>query len=779
MALVSSSIPNMVNGVSQQPYTLRLSSQAEVQENGLSTVSEGLKKRPPTKFIKKIGAPVPTTSFVHTINRDSEEQYIVVVTPGDLKVFDLEGNEKVVHFPQGKSYLDCPDPADCFRAMTVADYTFFLNTSVTVKPKPEVSPSRPYEALVVVKQGIYGKAYNIIIDHTLVAEYITPDGGQPGHSNHIVVDHIARSLYSDLIANGVEAHISGATIYITKPTDFVVTTNDGFNGAAMAVYKSYAQRFSDLPPNAVIDGVKMEIKGDVETTEHGYWIEYVHDGTTGYWKETIAPNTPLGFDPNTMPMALIRQANGEFSFETIDWSERVVGDEDTAPEPTFVGRKINDVFFYRNRLGILADEAIIFSEAGEFFNFFPTTVAQLLDSDPIDYSVSHTKVSLLNYAVPFNKELMLFSTQTQFTVESGDLLTSKTMVVKTATEFECSPKVRPVGVGNNIYFATPKGQYEGIREYYISDMTETEDAAEITSHVPRYIPKGAYKIAAALNEDLLCVLSSSERNAVYVYKFFWSGNEKLQSSWSRWVFPKTDQVLNADFIESTLYLVTNRPDGLYLESLDVASGEKEVEEPYYVHLDRKLTIEAGQGVFDGERTTLPIPWPAVDGEYTAVVAEGQPEAAGTLLEVEVDENGASSVKGDFSDCELIVGRRYKFRYELSPLMIRTAVGQGQQADTVGRLQIRKVAVNYSDTGYFQVRVTPQGRDTYVYTYSGKTLGLPSATLGTLTLADGQFSFPVLSRNTAVDIEIVSDSPLPCSFLSADWEGFYVRRSQRV
>ena len=53
MGLVSKSIPNFINGVSQQPPSLRLESQGEVQENGLSDVVDGLKKRPPSKFVKQ------------------------------------------------------------------------------------------------------------------------------------------------------------------------------------------------------------------------------------------------------------------------------------------------------------------------------------------------------------------------------------------------------------------------------------------------------------------------------------------------------------------------------------------------------------------------------------------------------------------------------------------------------------------------------------------------------------------------------------------------------
>jgi hypothetical protein len=86
-------------------------------------------------------------------------------------------------------------------------------------------------------------------------------------------------------------------------------------------------------------------------------------------------------------------------------------------------------------------------------------------------------------------------------------------------------------------------------------------------------------------------------------------------------------------------------------------------------------------------------------------------------------------------------------------------------------------VNFSETGYFKALVTPEGRDTYEYIYSGKTLGAISSTLGQIQLDTGNTRFPVLAQNTGVTIELNSDAPLPCSFLSADWEGLYVKRSK--
>ena len=54
MPLINHSIPNLINGVSQQSESLRLGSQAESQVNGLASVVEGLKKRTPTEFIKRM-----------------------------------------------------------------------------------------------------------------------------------------------------------------------------------------------------------------------------------------------------------------------------------------------------------------------------------------------------------------------------------------------------------------------------------------------------------------------------------------------------------------------------------------------------------------------------------------------------------------------------------------------------------------------------------------------------------------------------------------------------
>ena len=59
------------------------------------------------------------------------------------------------------------------------------------------------------------------------------------------------------------------------------------------------------------------------------------------------------------------------------WSSRKAGDDTSNPFPSFTGGKINDICFHKNRFGILSDENIIFSVAGNFYNFFPISVLNM------------------------------------------------------------------------------------------------------------------------------------------------------------------------------------------------------------------------------------------------------------------------------------------------------------------------------------------------------------------------------------------------------------------
>ena len=52
-----------------------------------------------------------------------------------------------------------------------------------------------------------------------------------------------------------------------------------------------------------------------------------------------------------------------------------------------------------------------------------------------------------------------------------------------------------------------------------------------------------------------------------------------------------------------------------------------------------------------------------------------------------------------------------------------------------------------------------------------------ATLGKITISNGTFLLPIISKNEEIDIVITNDSYLPSCFLSLEWLGDFNIRGQ--
>lgn len=789
MALVSRTIPNLVQGVSQQPEVLRLNSQASEQINGFSSVVEGLKKRPNTDYVAKLSATSFGNAYIHTINRDANERYIVVITNGSIAVYDVLGNSKtVVNQTNATNYLSSSNPKQDFTCMTVADYTFIVNKNTTTAMDSTTSGAKVEQAVYSVLQGVNSTKYSITIDGSTFSFT----------SSNTDSEAIRDGLFSAIGSpSGITlTKIGNSSFAIVKSSGTLeVTASDGYGDDASQVVKDKVQNFSDLPVPAINNQI-VQVTGDANNGFDDYYVKFIE--ADNLWQETIAPDTEFKLDADTMPHVLIRTADGNFRFTQADgstytlsgtdydvpqWGDRICGDIDSVPNPTFVGRRLNDIFFHRNRLGFLADENVIMSRSSEFFEFFPETITQVLDTDPIDVASTHTKVSILRHSISFDEELLLFSDQTQFILSGGATLTSENISINVTTEFEADKNVTPVGAGSNVYFAFNKGNFTGIRELFIASDTDTKQADDITANVPKYIPSNLFKLASATTENILVGLSSDESNALFVYQYYVSQNRRLQSAWSKWTFgtSTTDNILNVDFIENELFIVNERSDGVYLEKIDISPALTDTGETYLTHLDRKLDNSEVTESYDAgtNQTTITLPY-QIKNTMKVVGRSGASNKAGQAIATVSQTVGGTDivVSGDITAQNYFVGEQYEFKFVFSQQFIQVADTQGSRISVKeGRLQIRNWNVSFNDTGYFTTEVKPIGRDISSTTYTGTITG--TGLLGTVNLEDGDYTFAVQSENDKLTVTIKNDSHLPSNFINASWQGYYVTASQRV
>lgn len=801
MSLISTSIPNLVSGVSQQADGLRYGSQAEEQVNGYSSLVEGLIKRSPSKHIAKLIDGSVANTKVHTINRDSSERYTVLFQNNTVKVFDIAGTEKTVTTPDGVGYITTTTPHTDLKCLTVADYTFVLNKNQATAMGAGTTASRGEEAMVFISQGDYSVTYKINLDGTTYTHT-----SAASTASTIQPSYIAAQLATAIGSGTYTVTQYGSTLHIVKndSSAFTCDVEDSKAGDFIKNCTGSVQNFVDLPVEGPHDYL-IKVIGAPEDAGDEYWLKFVADdgatGGSGQWTEAPAPGLLKDYDATTMPHQLVRNADGTFTFSKATWTERLVGDDDTNPKASFATKKIKDVFFFKNRLGFVADENVIFSEASEYFNFWRTTVTQLLDSDIIDIGTSSTKVSILNNAVPFYDRLVLFADQTQFTIQTTDLLTPKTVSVQQSTAYTVSLLCDPVPVGRNLYFAFDRNDYSGMQEYFISPDTQFFDGADITAQVPKYIKGNITKIAAADNEQVLVVQADGFTTGLYCYKYFFNGSDKLQSAWFKFDFGSDATVLNADFIDSTLYVTIKRTEGVFLESIDMEAGQKDTSSEYLTLLDRRTAITGGSYSSSTDKTTFTMPY-NVDNDTIQIVSRAHADAGdnlnvigsnpqgsverklpeGVVLDVDSKSGTSVVVKGNYTNQPIFAGVPYTMTYTLSTPQLRagSSSGRGQVMVAQGRYQIRNGILVYNDSRYFRVEVTPSNRDTYKYVYNGRTIGTGTAVLGSQTdsIQDGTFRFPVYSKNDQVAISVLNDSPFPSSLVSMEFEAIYANRNRR-
>ena len=735
--LVSRHIPSLINGVSQQPPTLRAPSQNEAQVNAYATVKEGWKKRPPSQHLARLVTADYESAFVHAINRDTSERYIVVITDGDLKVFDtVDGAEQTVNFPTGKDYLDVVGSAtDGFAVVTIADYSFIVNKEVVVASKTAATTT-PTNYNDLHYPGTWGERD--------IADFISSGGTLGGSLDGTV------NTFSDL----------------PKASD-------------------------SSPPS---EGDLYKVVGSDTNNFAGYYV--VRKG--GVWVETYGPSANQGLDETTMPHALVREANDTFTFTPFGWKVRKYGDAKTNPHPTFVGSVVNDVFYWKNRLGFVSDENVILSAAGDYGNFYRNTMTTLLDSDVIDVAVSSTKVSLLKFALPFANNMMLFSDQTQFQLNVTDIVTPASVSIDEVTSFEMSPNVRPAAIGTDIYFASPAGGHSRVREYFVQEDSIVNDASDITAHVPRYIPSKIREIDGNSNEDVLVCLSSKagEKNRLYVYKFHWSGDQKIQSSWNYWEFDANDTILSMTVIESQVFIVVKRADGAYLEKIDLDENSQVTDKTYDILLDRRYAVQPGDISYNVglNETTFTVPWDTANctrDNVKVVLTEGVGNdgrllpQSGYTFPVE-SGNNEITVPGDWRNTVPFIGVNYEALNEFSEQFVYDNNGN---ALTSGRLQLRTFNLYFEDSGFFQVKVYPYGRSftadvesvvpSALDAFTGRTLGEAQLAIGEAGFSDGVYTVYIDGNSSDVVVQLINPSHLQAKFSSVEWEGMFFKRSRSM
>lgn len=701
-------------------------------------------------------------------------------------LYDAQISNCVITSIPSNGYLKDATAND-IELLTLNDYTFVLNKKKVVAMTDKTVATLPNQAFVVVNVVAYNAKYQIVINGTTYS-YTTPANTGAGVADaETIVSNLRTAINAGTIAT---ATIVGPGLYITAPSTFTIETRGSTEDDGLYVFQDQISNISRLPTQCK-DGYKVKVVNSQEVDVDDMWVEFQTTNAASYgpgtWEETNAPGITYELDPLTMPHQLVRQSNGSFKFQPVTWENRLVGDNKTNPLPSFVGSTIRNLFFYRNRLGFLSNEAVTLSKAGDYFNFFVTTAMTVTNDDPIDLTASSTKPVTLNYVKPTSVGLVLFGQTEQFLLTTdSDILSPTTAKINTLSNYECDAVVSAVGLGTTMAFVTKTPLYTRVYELFDINNNAPPYMFDETRVVPELVPSTINNMIASPGLSIIS-LGTIGSDTVYQYRFLQQGEKRPLESWYKWKL--TGNLLDQFFDISTYYATVTDGTKVYVVSMDLTqaseegfltlpSGEKTDVCLDMWNINPYRTYTAGT-----DTTSVFLPYNHFTGKDLAVVVLGgyiggnqsvSSASVGAVLYPTVQTSGGSyyvDLDGDYRGRDLIIGYIYDMTLDLPKFFLTKSGEDSAASDITADLIIHrmKVATGLSGPVTYQINIT--GIPTWENTVN---VTLPNQyVLNNVNLAaDAVHNVPLYQRNSNLLIRIVGDTPFPVSLLNLSWEGRY-------
>ena len=625
-----------------------------------------------------------------------------------------------------------------YDVLTVDAATFITNSGKTIETKPAptdfVAQSRGTLLLTGDKALMQGETFSVTVAGQTTASYTAPNDADYDQ----ILDDLKDKI-EDLSVSGLTVTKYGTSLQLDRVvnntrTTFTLAAEGGVDNERLVVFQDWASDASFLPPTSFHNHV-VTIINEVKYDTDNYYAKFVADNGSagsGYWDETIGPEASPGLIKSSMPHRLRNTATNVFVFEEIPWEDRKVGDDLTVLQPSFVGDKINKLFFHDDRLGFLSADNVFLSRSKEPFSVYRVSARTTGKGDPIDVSCASLRPSKLFSVKPFRQGLVIFSKSQQFLMYSQEgPLFPDTAKIAPISNMEMSDDVEPIDVGTHSNFISKTPNFVRVFAMRTKGLGESPDILDIGRVVNEWITIDVDTLVASIQNEFIC-MSSQSSDEIYFYRTYNDGKETLMESWFKWKLPGNVQSMAID--QDDMYCVTKQGNQYVLsdanltqspEAAIITNAEGQKINPcidFYTPASNGLTgSNLKTVVYDSAnlRSKCYIPFANLTDRKNIVLVAGT-TAAGTYnnsgytvtAEVGTDSDGTFFIVDglDLSGnaANVYVGYAYDFDLTL-PQIYYQLDPEGKSTDFTGSLTIARLKFDLGLSGLLSFKLNAIGR----------------------------------------------------------------------
>lgn len=588
----------------------------------------------------------------------------------------------------------------------------------------------------------------------------------------VTADTILAGITAQLPA-GITAKVIGPGIYLSSSSAFNVEIAEE---DLMRVFQKSVNDVTRLP-NQCRHGYIVKVSNARMSDEDDYYLRFSGENNldgAGSWSECAVPG--ITDTLTNMPLVIQRTAATTFTVKQFTYQTRRVGDTNTNPMPTFVGKRINKVLFFRNRIALLAGENVILSRPGTLGtpDFFIESALTVSASDPIDISAASMFPSDIFDGIEINAGLLVFSTNQQFLLASDDtVLNPDTAKLRSVSTYNYNKDIPPISLGTTISYLDNSGKFSRMNEMANTAREGEPDVIEISKLVPTLLPKNLDLLTNS-RENSLILIGKTSSDTVFGYKYLAVGDKRQQQAWFKW---KLNNPLLYHFIINDEYFFVDTDN--FLQSIKLIQSDSDPsftqdDVGYQIHIDNHTTISGGSYSSSTNLTTFSsVSWmPNVTTpNYDLVLIDIDSNAArvGRYAKTTATSTTSFTVPGNWSGVTLQIGYLYEYLVEFPRIYPTKVQGERSFSDVNSSLIVHRLKLHFGKIGLYETTLTRLGKDDYTEIYE-------SSLLDEYEVSDAPYleeyikTIPVYEKNKNVDIKLKSSHPAPATLRAMAWEG---------
>ena len=393
-------------------------------------------------------------------------------------------------------------------------------------------------------------------------------------------------------------------------------------------------------------------------------------------------------------------------------------------------------------------------------------------------SCSSTDPATLFDGIEVPSGLLLFSANHQFLLtHDSEILNPDTAKIETLGTFNYNTAIPPISLGVTVGFLDNAGKVSRFFEMMNIQRSLSPDVLDQSAPVPTLLPKNINLLTSSKEHTFVLAAVEGE-NTIYGYKYFDSGQKRLQSAWFKWTL--RNAIKYHAIINDSYYVVDS---GNSLLRFDLKTDDTTgVIGKYPIHLDNYKTISASEFTYvdelddDGKRTNKTIfgsqPGFSTGGTLVAYDTTSSDENYGRYAVAKWNTGiGFWELPGDWTKNEVYIGYVFDMEVKLPTIYVAETSGESIKNDVNASLIVQRAKLALGNTGRYTTVLTRTGRETY------EELLEPTIQdaykFGSLPIDEDRIhTVPIYDRNTNASLILKSSHPAPATLLSMSWEGDY-------